>query len=237
MQKGIDDHGSHQHQHHPGFIRPDMMHQAFHQSTNQDQDKSSPRLVDLPQSQPDEIHYVNGNGEGGSPPRVNKRKKPPPASKIARAPRYMTHPHLTRSPPSSTSSSSSSSTSMSNNGGSSSTTLPSQTTCLNTTETESATNPVRTHSSPDPLMLPIPSYLDTLAVKQSDRRLRDVIFLNNPTPPRHESDREDDLESLPDVERDRGRDPLFPDTPLWYAYNSHLHQSPPTRDRGDTGGH
>ena len=220
----------------PGFMRPEMIHQAFQlRQAGPGEHETSPRLVAVSEIQKDNANGIVGEHGSDSPQKVKMRRKPPPASTIARAPKYMTHPHLNRSPPSSTSSSS-----LSNNEASSSTSNPMQDPTINymTNGTVIPSGPVS--SSPDPLLMPIPSYLDTLAIKQSDRRLADDIFLNNPpsypqSPPRQERDVEDDLQSLPDNERDRDRDPLFPDTPLWYTYNQHPHQSPPTRDGVDTG--
>jgi len=222
----------------PGFMRQEMIHQAFQlRQAGPGEHEKSPHLVAVPEPQKDNVNGFVGEHGSDSAPRVNKRRKPPPASTIARAPKYMTHPHLARSPPSSTSSSA-----LSNNEASSSTSLPSHDTnsAYMVNQSTTLTSDAIRSSSPDPLLMPIPSYLDTLAIKRPDRRLADDIFLNNPpsypqSPPRQERDVEDDLQSLPDNERDRDRDPLFPDTPLWYTYNQYPHQSLPTRDGVDTG--
>jgi hypothetical protein len=193
-----------------GFIRPDMIQSQ----------RESPRPAD-------EIVAVA---------RVNKRKRPPPASSIVRAPSYMTNPKLARSHQNATASSSSSTSSSAP-----STEGPGQTWQTpalgiyhsnGTAKFENGPTPSQGmihSSSPDPLSLPLPSFTNGDGdQKQTGKRVND-IFLNHQLGRGPEAGlMEDTSPLLPLIgEQDRDRDPLFPDAPLWYTYNQH---SPPTRD-------
>jgi hypothetical protein len=79
-------------------------------------------------------------------------------------------------------------------------------------------------SSPDPLSMPIASY----TIDKGERGVANDIFLNEPLPYNHSPRRTDRLALEPDEESspdNAGRDPLFPDAPLWYAY-THQNESP-----------
>lgn len=78
----------------PGYIRPDMIQSIPHEST--------PQLISQDK---DEVVAVT---------RVHKRKRPPPAASIVRAPSYMTNPKLAKSTHQNATASSSSSTSSTN---------------------------------------------------------------------------------------------------------------------------
>jgi hypothetical protein len=159
--------------------------------------------------------------------KVHKRRRPPPAASIVRAPSYMTNPKLAKSTNNSTaSSSSSSSTSTSTSSSDPSTESPVQTWQTpalgfyhpnGTIKFENGNTPQQGmihSSSPDPLSLPLPSFTDGVeGRKQGEKRVVNDIFLD------HEP-------LLPSMGEDvRDRDPLIPDAPLWYTYNQ---QSPPT---------
>jgi hypothetical protein len=205
----------------PGYIRPEMM-----------QVPAPAQMVSSPRE--DVI-------------RVNKLKKPPPAASIVRAPSYMSKPHLgrpsLRSQNATASSSSSSITSSSVPSEEMQQTWHDSAIGLHhpnsTVELGSGLASTPQTSSPDPLLLPLPTVDPN---KQQERRIADDIFLNNfpRQQQRKGSSDEDDsppirLAPLPPQSRsqgdlDRDRDPLFPDAPLWYTYNQHnQHTSPPTR--------
>jgi hypothetical protein len=196
----------------PGFIRPDMLQSH----------RESPGPAD-------EIVAVA----------KVKRKRPPPAASIVRAPSYMTNPKLVRSHQNAAASSSSSTSSSAP-----STEGPGQTQTWQTPalglyhsngpakfETGPTPSQGMIHSSsPDPLSLPLPTFTNGHeAQKQSERRVVNDIFLNHQLGRGPEAgSMEDTSPLLPLIgEQDRDRDPLFPDAPLWYTYNQH---SPPTRD-------
>jgi hypothetical protein len=198
----------------PGFIRPDMLQSH----------RGSPGPAD-------EIVAVA---------KVNKRKRPPPASSIVRAPSYMTNLKLVRSHQNATASSSSSSSSSAPSTEGPGQTQTWQTPALGiyhsngTAKFENGPTPSQGmihSSSPDPLSLPLPLPLFTNGdgdQKQTGKRVND-IFLNHQLGRGPEAGSTEDtpplLSSMGNGDRDR--DPLFPDAPLWYTYNQ---QSPPTRD-------
>jgi len=195
----------------PGFIRPDMIQSQ----------RESPGPAD-------EIVAVA---------KVNKRRRPPPAASIVRAPSYMTNPNLAKSHQNATASSSSSTSSSAP-----STEGPGQTWQTpalglyhpnGTIKFDNGHTPqqgIIHSSSPDPLSLPLPSFTDgDDDRKQTERRVVNDIFLNHQLGRGPEAgSMEDTPPLLPSMGNgDQDRDPLFPDAPLWYAYNQ---QSPPTRD-------
>jgi hypothetical protein len=194
----------------PGFIRPDMIQSQ----------RESPRPAD-------EIVAFT---------RVNKRKRPPLASSIVRAPSYMTNPNLSRSTNNATASSSSSSSSSAPSTEGLGKTQTWQTPALGiyhsngTVKFENGPTPSQGSihsSSPDPLSLPLPTFTNGHDDrKQTQKRVND-IFLNHQLGRGPEAGvMEDTPPLLPLIgEQDRDRDPLFPDAPLWYTYNQ---QSPPT---------
>jgi hypothetical protein len=166
--------------------------------------------------------------------RVNKRKRPPPASSIVRAPSYTTNPNLVRSHQNATASSSSSSSSSAPSTDGPGQTQTWQTPALGiynsngTVKFENGPTPSQGmihSSSPDPLSLPIPSFTNG-DDNQTEKRVND-IFLNHQLGRGPEAGlMEDTPPLLPSMGNgDRDRDPLFPDAPLWYTYNQ---QSPPT---------
>ena len=194
----------------PGYIRPDLMRSH----------RESPGPTD-------EIVAVAN---------IHKRKPPPPASSIVRAPSYMINPSLARSHQNATASSSSSTSSSAP-----STEGPGQTWQIpslglyhpnGTVGFGNSRIPqqgIIHSSSPYPLSLPLPSYINGHeAQKHTNKRVND-IFLNHQLGRGPEADlMEDTTPLLPSMgEQDRDRDPLFPDAPLWYTYNQ---QTLPARD-------
>jgi hypothetical protein len=173
-----------------------------------------------------------------------KRKRPPPAASIVRAPSYMTNPNLARSHQNATASSSSSSSSSS---------APSAEGPLHTWQTPALgiyhpngtvqfenghTTPqgMIHSSSPDPLSLPLPSFTNgheaACKGKQTEKRIVNDNFLDSQLGRRPEAGLMEDTTHIPNVrllipmsKHDRDRDPLFPDAPLWYTYNETTHPS------------
>jgi hypothetical protein len=193
----------------PGFIRPDMIQSQ----------RESPGPAD-------EIVAVA----------KVKRKRPPPAASIVRAPSYMTNPNLARSQQNATASSSSSTSSSAPSTEGPGQTQTWQTPALGlyhhngTMKLKDDRNPPQgmiPSSSPDPLSLPLPSFTNG-DDNQTEKRVND-IFLNHQLGRGPEAGLMEDTPPLLPLmgEQDRDRDPLFPDAPLWYTYNQH---SPPTRD-------
>jgi len=204
-----------------GYIRPEMI-----QSLPSD----SPRLLfPSPTNTKDQVI------------RLNKRKRPPPAASIARAPSYMSNPNNinnnnerpTLTPSNATASSSSSaSSSVLSSVGPFQRWQQAQAPALGLYQGIGAKVDIDENiqsSSPDPLVLPIPSNTNLNANGiQIGKGVNGHIFLN-------ESQTIDIVDSADEIRggsdiptghleghdraRDRDRDPLFPDTPLWYAYN------------------
>lgn len=193
-----------------GFIRPDMI-QSHRESTGP----------------ADEIVAVA----------KVKRKRPPPAASIVRAPSYMTNSNLARSTNNATTSSSSSSSSSSSAPSTEGPGQTWQTPALGiynpngTVQFENDPTPSQGmlhSSSPDPLSLPLPSFTNGEGdQKQTEKRVVNDIFLNHQLGRGPEAGLlEDTSPLLPLIgDQDRDRDPLFPDAPLWYTYNQ---QSSPT---------
>jgi hypothetical protein len=207
-----------------GFIRPEMMHQTS-ALLNLDghSDQSSVLLSDSVSSDP---------GSSTPPPVLDeisakKRKKPPPAANIIRLSKRIVHPpaprpNIVRSPMESA---------KSNNG--------------NANSAYQGALDLHDPMDPDAHQLP-PSSPDPLLMDTDHDDNGNDLFFNGQianrnslpppythSPPPRLTDTSVDVDRSGDTENQNGPDSLFPDTPLWYAYNQHNRLSARSAEGGE----